>query len=136
MPKIVFTDASVVINSVDLSDDVESVTINYEAEIQDTTSMGDDTRTKLSGLKNWTVDVSFFQDFDASQVDATLFSLVGAAAFPVAIKPTSGSPSATNPNFNGNALLRSYPPIAGAIGEVHKVGVSLEGTGTLTRSTS
>lgn len=96
--------------------------------------MGDTTRNKLPGLKNWTVDVEFAQDFAAASVDATLFPLVGAAAFPISIKPTSAAVSATNPNFSGSALLATYSPIGGAVGDVATTTITLEGTGLLTRA--
>ena len=40
MATFVFTDASVTINSVDLSDHVRSVTLDLSAEEQDDTAMG------------------------------------------------------------------------------------------------
>lgn len=136
MATLVLTDASVTINSVDLSDHVRSVTINYEAEIQDDTNMADTSRNKLPGLKDWSLDIEFSQDYAAAKVDATLFSLVGAAAFAIAIRPTSSAVGTTNPNFNGNALLASYKPVAGTVGSMATATTRFEGTGTLTRSTA
>ena len=134
MSEIVLKDASVIINSVDLSDHVTSVTINYSAEILDKTAMGANSRARVAGLKDFSVDVEFNQDYAASNVDATMFPLIGAAAFPIIIKPTSGAVSATNPSYTGNALLESYGPVAGAVGELGKVSVSMPGDGDLTRN--
>ena len=134
MADFVFTNGKVTINSVDLSDHVRSVTINYEAEIVDDTNMGDTGRNKLPGLTNWTADVEFAQDYASAKVDATLFSLVGAAAFAISVLPVNTTVSATNPNFNGNALLASYPPLTGSVGALATASIRLEGTGTLTRS--
>ena len=134
MAEIVLKDASVVINSVDLSDHVSSVTINYSAEILDKTAMGANSRARVAGLKDFSVDVEFNQDYAASKIDATLFPLVGAAAFPIIVKPTSSAVSATNPSYTGNALLESYSPVAGAVGELAKVSVSMPGDGDLTRN--
>lgn len=136
MAKFVFTDAVLFVNSVDLSDHVESVTLNYEAEVPEDTSMGDATKTRLPGLLDWSMDVVFRQDFAASKVDVTMFSLVGAAAFPVKLKATSAATSATNPDFQGNALLASYSPIGGTIGDVAAAPISLMGDDTLSRVTS
>jgi len=134
MAELVLKDASVVINSVDLSDHVSSVTVNYSAEILDKTAMGADSRARLAGLKDFSLDVEFNQDYAASEIDATLFPLVGAAAFAVVIKPTSGAVTATNPSYSGNALLESYSPVGGAVGELAKVSVSMPGDGDLTRN--
>lgn len=134
MPKFVLKDARVEINSVDLSDHVESLTINYGAETPDMTSMQDITRRRLPGLIDWTVDVTFRSDFDAGKVDATLFPLVGANAFPIKIRPTSGAISAVNPEFQGNALCGQYNPIQGTVGDTANSTVTFTGDGTLTRA--
>lgn len=136
MPVLVFKDASVVINSVDLSDHVREVAINYSAEIIDKTAMGDNSKSKIAGLKDWSVTITFNQDFDAGSVDATLFPLVGAAAFPVVIKPSSAATSATNPAYTGNGLLESYPPLGGQVGALLTTQVTIQGDGDLTRATS
>ncbi len=136
MAEIVLKDASVVINSVDLSNRVSSVTINYSAEILDKTAMGANSRSRIAGLKDFSIDVEFNQDYAANKIDATLFPLVGAAAFAVVIKPTSGAVSATNPSYSGNVLLESYSPVAGAVGELSKVSVTLPGDGDLARATA
>jgi predicted secreted protein len=134
MPIEVLTDARVEINSVVLSDHSNDVKVAYGAEIKEKTAFGETTKSKLPGVKDWSVDITFMQDFDAAKVDATLFSLVGAAAFPVKIRRTTAVISATNPEFQGNALLASYSPISGKHGDVHTVSVKLEGTATLTRA--
>lgn len=118
MAAFVLTDANTVINSVDLSDRVKSVSIDYGAEPQDDTTMGAGTRTHVPGLLDWTIEVEFVQDFAASEVDATLFSLVGAVAFPIAIRPTSAAISATNPDFTCEGILESYPPLGNTVGEL------------------
>jgi hypothetical protein len=136
MATFVYTDASVVVNSVDLSDHVKSCTLNYEAEMLDDTVMGDTTRSNIAGLLNWSIDVEFLQDFASAKVDATLFTLVGAAAFTVTVKPTSGSVSATNPSFSGSAVLESYPPMSGSVGDLETASATFRSAGTLTRATS
>jgi hypothetical protein len=136
MGTLAYTDASIVLNSVNLSDHCKSLTINYEAEMLDDTVMGDTTRSSLAGLLNWSIDVDFLQDYAASKVDATLFALVGAAAFVTVVKPTSGSVSATNPSFTGTGVLEKYPPMAGGVGDLETVSITIRSSGTLVRATS
>ena len=133
MAELVLTDASVVINSVDLSDHVGSVTISYSAAIQDKSAMGDTFVTRLAGLKDWSASVEFNQDYAASNVDATIFPIVGTSVTCV-FKPTSGAVSATNPSFTGAAFVESYDPISGSVGDVQKAPISLTGNGVLTRA--
>lgn len=136
MAELAFTDASVTINSVDLSDHVRSVTIDYGAEILDKTAMSNTSRARIAGLKDWSATIEFNQDFVTSEVDATLFPLVGAASFTLSILPTSAGVSATNPNYNGNCVLESYPPMGNTVGELATVSATFQGDGDLTRSTS
>jgi hypothetical protein len=135
MTTLVLTDASVVINSVDLSDHVRSVTINYSADMVEDTNMGDDTHTMLGGLKNWSMDIEFAQDYAAGEVDATLFALVG-TSFTIDVKPTSGAVSATNPKYTGTGILESYNPVSGSIGDLATASVTVQAAGTLSRATS
>lgn len=118
MATFVLTDANVLVNSIDLSDRVKAVNIDYSAEQQDDTTMGAGTRTQIPGLLDYTIELEFVQDFDASEVDATMFDLVGAVAFPIAIRPTSGAISATNPEFQGNVIVESYPILGNTVGEI------------------
>ena len=134
MANFVFTNGQVLINAVDLSDHVKTVKINYQADVHENTAMGAGTKTRLPGLKDWSVDIEFNQDFAASNVDATMFPLVGAAAFAVEFRPVNGARSATNPGFNGNALMPDYTPLSGKVGDVAVTIIKLMGTGTLLRS--
>lgn len=136
MAAFVYDDAFVSINGVDLSDHVRSVTLDYKAELQDDTAMGDTTRSKLGGLKDWSLQVEFNQDFAASSVDVSLFSLVG-STFTVIVRPDkSTAVGATNPNFTGTGILESYPPISGGVGELATTSVSIQAAGALSRATS
>jgi hypothetical protein len=136
MAKIVMDDAYLSINDADLSDHIKSVTLHYEGEMLDDTAMGDTTRSNKAGLLNWSVDIEFVQDYAAGEVDATLFDLVGADAFAIILKPDGDTTSATNPKFTGDAVLESYPPIAGAIGDLATTTITLRAGGTLSRATS
>jgi hypothetical protein len=135
MATAVLTDASFTIGGTDLSDHVQSITLNYEAEAKDDTAMGDSTRSNAGGLKAWNVDVTLFQDYAASETDATLFSSVGSLANFIG-KASSEAVTATTPSFSGTALLQSYQPISGTVGDMHTITISLVSAGDLSRNTS
>ena len=80
MADFVLNDAYVKINTVDLSDHVESVTLSLDVESIDDTCMADTSRAFLPGLKNGTLSVTFKQDFAASEVDATLAGVYSGGA--------------------------------------------------------
>jgi len=133
---IVLTNAQVLVNSVDLSTWVKSVKIDYKADTPETTAMGSLTKTRLPSLKDWSMDIEFNQDFGAAATDATIQPLVGAATFPIEVRPVNGARSATNPGYNGNALLADYPVLGQKVGDVATFTAKFIGNGPLARSTS
>lgn len=136
MASLLFNDAFVSIGGVDLSDWVTSVTVNYSAEMLDETAMGDTTRKNKGGLKNWSIDVEFKQDFAASAPDVSLFSLVG-TTFTVIVRPVAASAvSATNPNYTGTGILESYNPVGNGVADLATTSISIQSAGTLSRATA
>lgn len=135
MAVIAFKDVSVTINSVSLSDNVRSVTLNYEIESQDATVMGGH-RSFIAGVQNNSLEVTLLQDFAASDVEATIFPLVGTQTT-VVVKPTSSATSSTNPAYTlTNTYLSGHTPInAGDVGAIGEVTLTFTG-GTLTKATS
>lgn len=134
----ILDNAFVEYDGTDLSSYVKSVTLSYEVETGDDTAMGDDTRSSLGGLKNWSAEVEFNQDYDAGAVDATLFPKVGSSGT-LTLRKDAGTASSTNPEYSGSAVLTSYPPLGGSVGDVHTTTASFVPGGsspTLTRSTS
>ena len=119
---------------VDLSNHVQSVTLNIEADVQEDTAMGDTYKTRLGGLLDWSLDLTFKQDFAAANVDATMFAILGKSGTFTG-KPTSGAVSATNPSYSGECILASYAPFGNSMGELATTTVRFQGNGTLTRAT-
>ena len=125
MAKHVLKDAQVVINAVDLSDHVSSVTIESARPEVDVTSMGADFMETIAGIPDATITVSFFNDYAAGEVDATLWPLASSdTPFTVAIRPTTAAISATNPEYQMSSLLFNYSPIAGDIGSANTTEVT------------
>lgn len=135
MAELIFENAFLSIGGVDLSDHIRQLTLNYQAELQDITAMGDNSRERLGGLKDWSLEAEFNQDFAAAKVDATLFALVGTSVA-IVIRPDTGVVAATNPEYTGNAILESYPPLSGAVGDAATAAAGFQGNGDLARATS
>ncbi len=130
-----FYNAKVTIGGVDLSDHVKAVRLNIEADALDFTVMGNTTKVNGGGLLSWSVEIDFEQDYAASKVDATLWPLIGATAALVLL-PDNAAASATNPQFSGTGLLKSYQPLGGQVGENHMTQASFVSAGVLSRATS
>ena len=131
----VYTNAFLQINAVNLSAHASEVSLNYASEMQDETAMGDDSRINKGGLKTWSVDVTFHQDYAAAAVDATLFSLVGTTVC-VEVRPQNICSTAINPIFSGIGVIESYNPQGGSVGALLDSPVSIQSAGTLSRATA
>jgi hypothetical protein len=121
MAKHVLTNAEVLVNAVDLSDHVSSVTIETTRPEVDVTSMGATFQEFIPGLGDATVTVSFFQDFASGKTHQTLQPLFASTTpFNLWIKPDKAAAiSATNPQIQMSALLYTYNPLAATVGEAN-----------------
>ena len=135
MAEIVLTDAFVSVDGNDISGNVKSVTLSYSAEMLDKTAMGDDTRNKIGGLKDWNMSVEMHEDYAAAGVDSILFPLVGSTV-PIIVRPTSAVVGVNNPQYAGSGVIESYPPLGGAVGELASASMSIQSGGTLARTTA
>lgn len=126
MAAFVLTNARVEINSVNLSSYVRQVRLNAQVDQKEDTAMGAGVHTALPGLKNWSLQVDFKQDYAAAQVDATLWPLFdGGTTFTWKVRPTTGAISATNPEFSATGFITEYPPLGGAVGEMHETSITV-----------
>ncbi len=136
MAIFVWTNAHLKINSVDESDHVRSVTLAYDAEMLDETAMATAaTRIHKPGLFDWSMSVELYDDFADADVDDLLFALVGAASFPMILRPTQAVIGATNPEFRGNAVLEG-DPVGGTVGDIATKTLTFQSAGVLTRNDS
>ena len=138
MPRLVLTDVSVTVNSVDLSQFLSSVTLTTSVDVVETTGMGSAAaRTRLPGLKDNSVTLEFNQDFAAAGPEITInavgSSLVGTSV-PVVIKPTSGAVSATNPSYSFTAVCSEWQNIQGSVGELSTISATWPISGAITKA--
>jgi len=134
MAVLVLTDAVISVNSVALSDHANSVTLNYEIDSVETTAFGSTGHKFTGGLQNNSLDIEFMQDFAASNVEATVFPLVGTTTT-VKVKPTSAATGATNPEYTlTGCFLAAHTPVGSAVGELAMTSLSFTG-GVLTKAT-
>ena len=153
MSAFVLTDANVRIEDDggtvrDLTKFVMSATLNYTGDLQEETSMGTDgTRARLSGLKDWSLELTMKQDFNPDTgmgPDEVLFDLVGGHKVLVQVT-ADGLPRAynagppivlANPRYYGNAVLQDYSPLSGGVGELSTTPANFMSSGPLTRDFS
>ena len=135
MAEFMLNNASVTINSVDLSTYVTSVTLSQSADTLETTAMGDTARTYIAGLTDGTLDIDFNADFAASKTEATIYPLVGTTTA-VVVKPVAASVSATNPSYTFNVVVSSWDSINGSTDALATHSISWQIAGAIVKATS
>jgi ABC-type amino acid transport substrate-binding protein len=133
MAILAFTNAKVVINSIDFSSYTKDVTVEFNAADLNSTAMSvTGWETHLGGLKSGKFDAVLNQDYAASQVDATIWAALGTVV-PVTVNPTSAANSATNPAYTFNVLVTNVPGPTGKVGDLLEAKISWIITGAVTR---
>ena len=138
MARTVLTDASVVINGINLSEFITSVALSTSEDVVDTTGMSSaGARTRISGLADNSVTFEFNQDFATSGPEITInavgSSLVGTVTTCV-IKPTSAAVGASNPSYTFTALCAEWQPLSGAVGELATISATWPISGAITKA--
>jgi hypothetical protein len=135
LAKFYAQDYKVTIGTAVLSSSIASVTLDITTDEVETTAFGSSYRTRIGGLKDASVSLDFHQDFGAGAVDALLFPLMGETVA-VKIAPTSGTVTATNPEYRFNALVTQYQPFAGSIGDLASLSITWPVSGEIVRGTA
>jgi hypothetical protein len=132
MAVFVLTDASVTLNTVDISSYVTQVSFTYEKDSIEVTAMGNSGHLFTGGLQNLSVSLEVQNDQAAAKTLETLWSATGSGTNTLVIKnATSGSPL---PVFTiSNAYLAASTPVNGAVGELAMQSVTFTG-GTVVKS--
>jgi hypothetical protein len=133
MSKIVLTDAKVTINSVNLSDHINNITLETKDDIIETSAFGSTAKTRVAGLADNQVTLDFHQDFAAANVEATIYPLLGQTTT-IVVQPTSSAVGATNPTYTFSAVIVDWTPLKGQIGQLATASVTWPITGTITKA--
>jgi hypothetical protein len=114
------------LNSVVLSANVTSATINRVFEELEVTAMGDTSRKFTKGLETSTITLDFLNDDSASgagSVRATLQAAWGTTV-PITIKQTNAAVSATNPQYATTILVNNTTDVNGATGDISSQSIT------------
>lgn len=130
--KFIMKNASVVVNGVDLSDHCSSITVEDTADQIEVTTFGPSAyKSYLQGFKDATITATFYADFAASSVHATLLPLyTGGGTFDVVVKADAATTSATNPTATMTSTLYAYSGIVGQVGAASSHDAVFRNSGT------
>lgn len=125
---------SVLIGSVDVSDQCSAATLEVGYESRDITTLNDTGRKFTKTLQTVNLTLTMFDSLGTAEVEATLFDIVGDGTTTVTILPSGSTPGTTNPEYTlTNTMLGTFTPINASVGELATVNVTFTG-GTWARS--
>jgi hypothetical protein len=134
MPRIVLTNAFISVGGVDLSDLVASVTLSETFDVVETTAFSSTAaKTRVAGLEDNSITLEFHQDYATSEVEQTIYPLLGTAAA-VIVKPNGSATGAFNPSYTCSAIISEWTPINGSVGELATASVTWPVTGAITKA--
>lgn len=120
--------------SATLNDHVKSAVLTVDVAQLDSTAMGDSWIEVIGGLKSASLAITFNDDYAASNVDATLWPLLGTVVT-FEVRPDAGSVSATNPKYTGSVLIGQHV-LGGSVGELAAKSLTFPVSGAVTRATA
>lgn len=124
---------TVMIGAVDVTAMCSSATLTVGFDSLEATSFGDTGHLFVKGLQSVSVELTLFNYYGAGSAEATLFAAAGTGTTTLVISPAGASESATNPEYTiTNAMMATFTPINGAVGELSTVTASFTG-GTFAR---
>ena len=106
------------INAVDLSDHVQSVTLNWAADELEITAMGDQSHRFVKGLESGTFTVSLLNDTAATSVLQTLNAAFGTTVAVRLVQSKADTIGADNQLYTFDVLINNLTPVNGATGDI------------------
>jgi len=103
-----WTNGYVLINAVDLSNHGHSLMINFGQDTADASTFGDSHHKFRAALGKRTCSITFFNDYAAGNVEATLRALIvgsSSTGVTVAVRPSNSATTAVNPEYSFPAIL-------------------------------
>ena len=124
------------VNSVDLSDHVNNITLNRNFDELEVTAMGDSGHKFIKGLEASSITLDFLNDTATSSVLQTLQAAWGTNVTLVLLQNKGTAVSATNPLYTMTVLVNGTTDINGATGDLAMQSVTWNVSGTIAVTTS
>lgn len=137
---VIFTNAQIVLttSTEDISNYVQSVAIDTNADEHDDTTMGLTYRSRVPGLKTGSIDVTLKQNFSSTatlNIDKLFWDKYNNnSKFTIAIRPVAAARSSDNPEYSAPVRIFTYRPLGGTVGDLLTNPVRLLFSGNLTRT--
>jgi len=119
------------VNSVDLSDHVNNITLNRNFDELEVTAMGDSGHKFIKGLEASSITLDFLNDTATGSVLQTLQAAWGTNVTVVLLQNKGTAVSTTNPLYTMTVLLNGTTDINGATGDLSTQSVTWNVSGTV-----
>ena len=139
MAKFIGRNIRVKVGTQELTTNIASVEVTETVDEIETTAFGQAARSRIAGLKDASVTMSFHQDYDANNVSATLGSVFGGSANVVILAGTSitqGTATSTSPLYTIPVLCSQQTPVNGQVGDLTTFDVTWPAIGEVSKSTA
>ena len=114
------------VGSVDLADQLVSITMEKTVEALDATTLVDTARRNAAGLENSTTTFTVMGSFASTEAIQTIFGDVGIEST-IIFEPLTSAPGASSPRYtHSNAFLASAPIVV-SVGELLQVTATYTG---------
>ena len=119
--------AVLTIDTVDLKDQASAVTLELGYASLDRTAFGDTGSQMTAGLQTVSGTITFYVDYGASGVEATINAALGDGTTDIVVRKSSGAIAADNPEYTITDTMIASAPITYTVGELQVMEVSFEG---------
>jgi hypothetical protein len=132
--ELVFTNAYLWVNGIDLSAYVTDITMNVASESLDATTMGRYYRKHKGGVLDYSFDISFMYDRSTGGPTTRLYPVIGTTSC-VEFRAANACTSVNNPSFFAVTTLETLP-IGGSYGTLLKTTAKFNGFSCLQMASS
>jgi hypothetical protein len=122
--------------TVDLSDHVQSVTLNRTFDELSVVAMGDSSAKAVKGLETSSITIDFLNDTASASVLPTLQAAFGTTVTVVLLQDKGAAVSATNPLYTMSCLVNNLTDINGAVGDISMQSVTWNCNSTVAVTTT
>lgn len=114
------------VGSVDLADQLVSITMEKNVEALDATTLVDTSRRNAAGLESSTTTFTVLGSFASGEAIQTIFGDVGIEST-IVFEPLATAPGASSPRYTHSNAFLATAPIVVSVGELLQVTASYTG---------
>jgi hypothetical protein len=114
------------VGSVDLADQLVSITMEKTVEALDSTTLTDTARRNAAGLENSTTTFTVLGSFATGEAIQTVFGDVGIEST-IIFEPLAAAPGASSPRYTHSNAFLAAAPIVVSVGELLQVTATYTG---------